>query len=220
MPFGKSRRQAASSLTRKKILSVFASTLRKAGFTAEDQCGEAASQSDYLAQRRQGRKVWRLRVKIICKSFHLSLLNLATLRLGGRNFRLRLLSARPTSDRHDPRALLFPCLIIEIKLCDNRRMIAGADLSIGGAPGGFSRQGSARQDVIDAPTDISLAQLAPGRPPGEKIIVVRVKRSADVNQPSCQDALEDFSFLRSLAHHGGVPLFGVHVAFAARDIDV
>jgi len=62
--------------------------------------------SEYLPQRRQGRKGRRLRVKIIRKNFYLSPLNLATLpfdftqggevlepRLGGRNFRPRVLSA-------------------------------------------------------------------------------------------------------------------------------
>src|SRR6266545_2237145 len=104
MPFGKSRRQAASSLTRKKILSVFASPLRKAGFTAEDQCGEAASQSDYLAQRRKGRKVRRLRVKIICKSFHLSPSKLGDFAPWREEFPTPSAFSRPTSDRHDPGA--------------------------------------------------------------------------------------------------------------------
>ncbi len=99
-------------------------------------------------------------------------------------------------------------------------MIASAHLAIGGAPDGFSCQGFARQDVIDAPTDVALAQLAPGRPPGEKIIIVRVERAADIDEPARQDALEDFSFLGALSHHGGIALFRVHVAFAARDIDV
>src|SRR5580765_5301827 len=49
--------------------------------------------SEYLPQRRKGCKGRRLRMKIIPASFYLSPLNLATLRLGGRSFRLRVLSA-------------------------------------------------------------------------------------------------------------------------------
>ena len=49
------------------------------------------------------------------------------------------------------------------------------------------------------PTDIALAQLAPGRPPGEKVVIVRVERAADVDEPARQDALEDFSFLGALS---------------------
>src|SRR6266478_6140019 len=48
--------------------------------------------SEYLAQRRKGRKVRRLREKIIHKSFCPFPITLAPLRLGGRNSRLRVLS--------------------------------------------------------------------------------------------------------------------------------
>src|SRR6266513_4420052 len=48
--------------------------------------------SEYLPQRRKGRKVRRLRVKIIYKSFCPFPTTLAPLRLGGRNSRLRVLS--------------------------------------------------------------------------------------------------------------------------------
>src|SRR4030095_8313671 len=48
--------------------------------------------SEYLPQRRKGRKVRRLRVKIIYKSFCPFPITLAPLRLGGRNSRLRVLS--------------------------------------------------------------------------------------------------------------------------------
>src|ERR1700752_2032771 len=48
--------------------------------------------SEYLPQRRKGRKVRRLRVKIIYKSFCPFPVTLAPLRLGGRNSRLRVLS--------------------------------------------------------------------------------------------------------------------------------
>src|SRR4051794_10137839 len=48
--------------------------------------------SEYLPQRRKGRKVRRLRVKIIYNSFCPFPISLAPLRLGGRNSRLRVLS--------------------------------------------------------------------------------------------------------------------------------
>src|SRR5258705_8270875 len=48
--------------------------------------------SEYLPQRRKGRKVRRLRVKIIYKSFCPFPVTLAPLRLGGSDSRLRVLS--------------------------------------------------------------------------------------------------------------------------------
>ena len=94
--------------------------------------------------------------------------------------------------------LLFHWLRAEIEHRNHRRVIAGAHLAVGRASRCFGCQSFAREDVIEPPTDIALAHLAPGRPPGEKIIVVRVERAADVDEPACQDAFEQFSFFRSL----------------------
>ena len=62
--------------------------------------------SEYLPQRRKGRKVRRLRVKIIYKSFCPFPMTLAPLRLGGRNSRLRVLSM--------PDYLRRPCKFLTI----------------------------------------------------------------------------------------------------------
>src|SRR5678815_1566211 len=99
-------------------------------------------------------------------------------------------------------------------------MIASADLAIGGAADRFSRQRFAGQDVIDTPTDIPFAQLAPGRPPGEEIIVVRFEYAADVDESTGEQTLEKLSFIGPLSDQICIALLGVDVALAARDIDV
>src|ERR1700754_4498777 len=64
-------------------------------FTTKDPVRQSRNRnSEYLPQRRKGRKVRRLRVKIIYKSFCPFPVTLAPLRLGGRNSRLRVLDAR------------------------------------------------------------------------------------------------------------------------------
>ena len=47
-----------------------------------------------------------------------------------------------------------------------------------------------------------------------------IRTAANVDESTRQEALEDFSFVWSLAHDVGIALFRVHVTFAARDIDV
>src|SRR3970282_2537591 len=99
-------------------------------------------------------------------------------------------------------------------------MIAGSAFAVGRAPGGFRRQWFARQDVVEAPTDIALAQLAPGCPPREQIVVVRIERPADVDEALCQDTGKRFSFLRPLADQVRIALLWMNIPFGARDIDV
>ena len=69
--------------------------MRAIAFTAKIPARQSRNRnSEYLLERRKGRKVRRLKVKIIYKSFCPFPITLAPLRLGGRNSRLRVLSTR------------------------------------------------------------------------------------------------------------------------------
>src|SRR5438105_12056507 len=87
----------AISRDTKETISLRLPGIGRKDLTTKNSARQSDNQiSEYLPQRRKGRKGRkgrRLRMKINPTSFHLSPLNLATLRLGGRNFRLRVLSA-------------------------------------------------------------------------------------------------------------------------------
>jgi hypothetical protein len=90
--------QAISALAMVAARANFPPVIFKASIknqiTTKDPARRSRNQiSEYLPQRRKGREGRRLRVKVFHKRSYLSLLSLATLRLGGRNFRLRVRSA-------------------------------------------------------------------------------------------------------------------------------
>ena len=68
----------------------------------------------------------------------------------------------------------------------HRRVIAGADVGEHGAARHASRDRAGGKDVVDAPADVPLAHVAPGRPPGEQALVVGVQRPADVDEMLAQ----------------------------------
>ena len=63
-----------------------------------------------------------------------------------------------------------------------RGVVAGAELALRDAACDRRRQLAAGQQVVDAPADVALAQVAPGRPPGEERVVVRLAIAGDVVQ--------------------------------------
>ena len=77
-----------------------------------------------------------------------------------------------------------------------------------------------RQHVVDAPADVALPQVAPGRPPGEEVVVVRVERPADVHQVARDQALERLALVAARADLIGLALLRVDVALVARDVQV
>src|SRR3954466_7505488 len=99
-------------------------------------------------------------------------------------------------------------------------MIARAKLAIDGAFSRALRQSNACQHVVQSPADVALPHVAPGRPPGKKIVVVRVERAADINEPAAENAFEQLSFVGTLAYQHSVALFWVYVAFRACDIEI
>src|SRR5262249_59516777 len=87
--------------------------------------------------------------------------------------------------------------------------------------GGRAREAVAREHVVEPPSDVALSHVAPRRPPREELIVVRIERPPDVDQPSLgEDPLEELPLLRPLAYDVRLALLGVDVAVGARNVHV
>src|SRR5262245_23563670 len=99
-------------------------------------------------------------------------------------------------------------------------MVARSNLTVDHTLRRLRSQRFTRHDVIEPPTDVALAQVAPGRPPGKKVLVIGVQRPPDIYESLRQNALEDLSLLRPLSHERWIALFRVNVTLGAGNIDV
>src|SRR5262245_21523439 len=99
-------------------------------------------------------------------------------------------------------------------------MVARSNLTVDRTLRCLRRQRFTRHDVIEPPTDVALAQVAPGCPPGKKILVIGVQRAPDIYQSLPQNALEYLSLFRPLSHEHWIALLRVNVTLGAGDIDV
>ena len=70
----------------------------------------------------------------------------------------------------------------------------------------------AGEDVVEAPADVALAQVAPRRPPGEERVVVGIERAPDVDQAVPEQPLEERALVGALADRVRLALLRVHVA--------
>src|SRR5438552_14876566 len=70
-----------------------------------------------------------------------------------------------------------------IEARDDRRVIAGAVLAVGDAADRAGGERLAGEHVVDAPAQVALAQVAPGRPPGEELLVGGIQPPRDVAEP-------------------------------------
>ena len=82
----------------------------------------------------------------------------------------------------------------------------------------------AGENVVEPPADVALTHVAPGRPPGEQVVVVRVERAPDVHQTPADEALDEGALFRQLPDGArlaflrmDVPLGPRHVQIAAQD---
>src|SRR6266853_3715372 len=75
-------------------------------------------------------------------------------------------------------------------------VIAAAELAETGKCGSLFRQLGAGEHVVDAPPDVALALVAPGRPPGEEAIVVGRELAAQVDQALREDLAEQLALER------------------------
>src|SRR5260221_42778 len=76
------------------------------------------------------------------------------------------------------------------------------------------------EDVIQAPPDVALAQIAPRRPPGEEVRIIRVERAPDVHQVLGEEPVEELALLLPLPYDAGLALARMHVHVGACDVHV
>ena len=83
----------------------------------------------------------------------------------------------------------------QIKVTDDRRVIARAGLPLNCATAHTLEKAFTREQVVEAPANVALAHVAPGRPPREHLIVLRFERPSDVHQAIADDSFELRAFL-------------------------
>src|SRR4030095_12824836 len=110
--------------------------------------------------------------------------------------------------------------LVQVEHSHYGRMVAGSNLTVDRALRRFRSQRFTRHNVIEPPTDIALAQVAPGRPPGEKILVIGVQRAPHIYESLSQNALEDLSLLPPLPHERRSAFLRVNVTLCTSNIDV
>src|SRR5262245_64187800 len=91
---------------------------------------------------------------------------------------------------------------------ENRRVVAGSDIALHRTCRRAGGQCRARKDVIEAPADVALAKVAPGSPPCEQSVVVRIESASDVHQTMVDDALQQSTLLGKLSNRGGLRSLG------------
>src|SRR5262245_11904871 len=102
----------------------------------------------------------------------------------------------------------------------DRRVIARADLREYGAGGGRRRERGAREDVVDAPTDVALPHVAPRWPPREDVVAIGVQLARDVDESPAENPRHEIALLRLLSDGLRLPLFLVHVAIGVRHVEI
>src|SRR5688572_4952577 len=76
------------------------------------------------------------------------------------------------------------------------------------------------KDVVEAPSDVALAHVAPRRPPGEEAGVVRVELAPDIDEVLAQQFCKQLTLFAPLSHELRVALARMHVDLGARDVHV
>src|SRR6266699_3603797 len=82
---------------------------------------------------------------------------------------------------------------------DDRCVVAGPDVRLHDTarrPGGDDRRD---EEIIETPADVARAQIAPRRPPGEQILIVRIELAAHVHELGAEQGLEQSALLGALA---------------------
>src|SRR5437588_1247188 len=99
-------------------------------------------------------------------------------------------------------------------------MVAGSHLSLDEAGGRPNCQRDAHEHIVEAPPDVPLSQVAPGRPPGEEMVVVRVEGATQVHQAATQDPLNQRALLRKLSNRPGLALFRMYIKIRSRYVHI
>src|SRR5258708_37728398 len=130
-------------------------------------------------------------------------------------------SLSPPSGRYAAQAHVDrqPWALILLVDHDHGPVVARAELALHDAARGARRDRFGSKHVVQPPADVALAHLAPGRPPGEQALVVRVEHALHVDQVLAEQLLEERAFLGQLA--ADVFALGrADVARGAGDVDV
>src|SRR5262245_8689168 len=115
---------------------------------------------------------------------------------------------------------LRPSRLIHVEHRHYRRMVARSNLTVDHTLSRLRSQRFTRHNVIEPPTDIALAHVAPGCPPGEKILIIGVQRAPHIYESLRQNALEYLSLLWPLSHDCRIALLRVNIPLGSGNIDV
>src|SRR5688572_21770543 len=77
-----------------------------------------------------------------------------------------------------------------------------------------------REHVIDAPSYVAAAHVAPRRPPREQPLVVGVERAADVDEMIAEHLREKLALFRPLSDDARLAFARMYVDVRSRDVDV
>src|SRR6267143_2027144 len=106
---------------------------------------------------------------------------------------------------------------------DNRQhrcVIARAHVGLhdaAGRPFG-DRRGS--KGIIEPPADVPGAKIPPWRPPRKQIRIVGIEPPSQIHELRAEECFEERALLGALSHRVRLPLLGMHVHLAARDVHV
>src|SRR4029450_2061539 len=108
----------------------------------------------------------------------------------------------------------------EVKLTDDRRVIAGAGLALNRATVHSLEEALAREQVVEPPANIALAHVPPWRPPREHLIVLRLEGPADVHEAVADDTFELRTLLRELPDRARFALFRMNIYISPGNIQI
>src|SRR4030095_7646 len=74
--------------------------------------------------------------------------------------------------------------------------------------------------IVEPPPDVSLFEIAPGRPPREEVRVLRVERPMHIDETVAEDLLDQRALVRPLTNDAGTPFFRMNVHVRSGDVHV
>jgi len=109
---------------------------------------------------------------------------------------------------------------VEHEAGDDRGVVARSDILLHATRPDARGQGVIGKDVVDPPADVSLAHLAPGRPPCVERVVFWVDGAADIDEPVSDDSRQNRAFFWELTDGSCLAFLRMHVAFTRGHVEV
>src|SRR5215472_6711574 len=116
--------------------------------------------------------------------------------------------------------LRYAGLLRSTEAGQHRRMVAGSHLALDEAGGRPRCQRVAHEHIVEPPPDVPLSQVAPGRPPGEETVVVRVEGATEVHHAAAEDSLDQRALLGKLPNRPGLALFRMYIKIRSRYVHI